>query len=321
MSKVLITARSVASCQECIDLLKAAGHEVVNGTGSGPRTEAEMLKLIQGMDAVIAGLDEITAKVIVAGKPSLKVVARNGVGYNKVDVQAAKKNNVIVTLAVGTNNISVCELVLGLILSLSRNIVCQSNEVKNNGSWQRVMGNELYGKVLGVVGTGHIGAEVIKRAHAFGMKILAFDLYPNQDLTKEFGAKYTDLHEIYKTADIVTLHVPATPKTCKMMNAKTLSAMKTNALLINTARGDLVDERALYKALKNGEIAGYGADAMTTEPPGKDNPLLTLPNVVITPHCGGYTKEAVVRCSVTAGEEVLRVLAGKAPCFPVKLYQ
>jgi len=315
--KVLVTARSVARCQECVDLLRQNGCEVIDGAGDAPRNEQEMLKLIPGMDAVIAGVDEISAPVIAAGKPTLKVISRNGVGYNKVDVQAAREKDVTVTLSVGTNNISVCELVFGLLLAVSRNIVRQSEAVRAGG-WQRVQGMELYGKTLGVVGTGHIGAEVIKRAHAFGMKTLAFDLYPRTELTGLYGTEYVSLDKLYREADLITLHVPATKDTVGMINQQVLDSMKNSAILINTARGDLVEEAALAAALKAGKIAGYGADTTQEEPPGKDHPFIQLPNVVITPHCGGYTREAVVRSSVTAGEEVLRVLQGKTPLFPVK---
>ncbi|CUH96178.1 hypothetical protein P22_2267 [Propionispora sp. 2/2-37] len=316
MNKVLITARSAAHCGECLDLLKQNGCEVIDGSGDAPRSENEMTALITGVDAVIAGVDEVSAKVIAAGKPTLKVISRNGVGYNKVDVQAARANGVVVTLSLGTNNISVCELVFGLLLSVGRNIVRQ-NEVVRAGGWQRTQGIELFGKTLGVIGTGHIGTEVIKRAKAFGMRTLAFDLYPLAELSELYGTRYVSLEELYKEADMITLHVPATKATMGMINEEVLQSMKDSAIIINTARGDLVHEEALAVALKTGKIAGYGADTTVQEPPEKGHPFLDLPNVVITPHCGGYTREAVVRCSVTAAEEVLRVLRGEKPLFPV----
>lgn len=316
MYKVLITARSVARCKECTELLQQNGCEIIDGTGDAPRSENEMVTLIKGVDAVIAGLDEVSAKVIEAGKPTLKVVSRNGVGYNKVDIQAARANNVAVTLSVGTNNISVCELVFGLLLSVGRSIVRQ-NEAVRAGGWQRVQGIELFGKTLGVIGTGHIGVEVIKRAKAFGMNTLAFDLYPHAELSKNYGTKYVSLEEIYKTADVITLHVPATKDTKGMINESVLNQVKNSAILINTARGDLIDEAALAAALKAGKIAGYGADTTIKEPPESNHPFLNLPNVVITPHCGGYTREAVVRTSVTAAQEALRVLNGQKPLYLV----
>ncbi len=316
MAKVVITARSVANCREGRELLEAAGHQVITRTGNGPWSEQEMLDIIPGMDAAIVGLDEVTAEVIKAGAPSLKIIARNGVGYNKVDIQAAKDHGVQVTLAPGTNTISVCELVFGLMLTTARNILVQNEQVRGGG-WKRVMGCELYGKVLGVIGTGNIGTEVIKRAHAFGMKILAFDVMQRDEIMEKYGVEYVRLDDIYREADFITLHVPATVQTKGMINAKSLQLMKNTAIIINTARGDLICEEDLYAALKTGKIAGYGADAMIQEPPEKNHPLLSLPNVIVTPHCGAYTKEAVIRCSVTAAKEVIRVLKGEAPLYAV----
>lgn len=316
MAKVLITARSVAASAEGKAILVAAGHEVKLCVGTGAWPEAEMLENIRGVDAAIVGLDAITAAVIAAGAPSLKVIARNGAGYNNVDIRAAVDRGVVVTLAPGANTISVCELVFGLMTALARWIPAQDATV-HQGSWSRILGCELFGKVLGVIGTGHIGAEVIKRAHAFGMKVLAFDIAPRPELSRQYGVEFTDSAEIFRSADYITLHVPAAKGTAGMINAGSLATMKKTGFLINTARGELVDEAALFAALKSGLIAGYGADTLIDEPPAADHPLLSLANVIITPHCGAYTAEAVTRCSVIAAQEVVRVLAGEAPLFAV----
>jgi D-3-phosphoglycerate dehydrogenase len=316
LAKVLITTRSVAASAEGKAILAAAGHEIRLRIGEGAWPEKDMLENIQGVDAAIVGLDAITAAVVAAGAPSLKVIARNGAGYNNVDVRAAADRGVVVTLAPGANTISVCELVLGLMISLARRIPAQDATV-HQGGWSRVMGCELFGKVLGVIGTGHIGVEVIKRAHAFGMKVLAFDIAPKDELVRQYGARYADSEEIFRSADFITLHVPSAAGTVGMINSHSLAAMKKTAFLINTARGELVDEAALYEALKAGAIAGYGADTLIQEPPAADHPLLSLQSVIITPHCGAYTAEAVMRCSVIAAQEVVRVLAGEAPLFAV----
>lgn len=316
MAKIVITARSVANSKEGRDILEAAGHQVITRTGDGPWSQKDMAEIVTGMDAAIVGLDEISEDVIKAGVPSLKVVARNGVGYNKVDVKAAREHGVQVTLAPGTNTVSVCELVFGLMLSSARNILLQDQQVRKGG-WNRIMGCELFGKVLGVIGTGNIGTEVIKRARAFGMKVLAFDVTRRDDIVEQYGVEYVRLDDIYQQADFITLHVPATLQTKGMINAGSLQLMKNTAIIINTARGDLICEEDLYAALTNGKIAGYGADAMIQEPPGDNHPLLSLTNVIITPHCGAYTKEAVIRCSVTAAQEVIRVLNGEAPLYAV----
>jgi D-3-phosphoglycerate dehydrogenase len=316
LAKVLITARSVAASVEGKEILASAGHEIKLCVGAGAWPEKEMLENIRDMDAAIIGLDAMTAKVIAAGAGSLKVIARNGAGYNNVDVQAAIDRGIIVTLAPGANTISVCELVFGLMISLARRIPAQDAGV-HQGGWSRIMGCELFGKVLGVIGTGHIGSEVIKRAHAFGMKVLAFDIMPRSDLTRRYAVQYVTCEEIFRSADFVTLHVPSAPGTGSMINAGCLDVMKKTAFLINTARGELVDEAALYAALKSGVIAGYGADTLLQEPPVASHPLLSLPNVIITPHCGAYTSEAVIRCSVIAAQEVVRVLAGEPPLHAV----
>ena len=316
MAKVLITSRSVAQNKEGRAILEAAGHEIIVHVGDGIWNEAEMMRIIPGMDAVIAGLDEITSKVIEAGSPSLKIIARNGVGYNKVDVKAAEKFGIPVTLAPGSNTISVCELVFGLLMSSARNIPIQNAEVRQGG-WKRNMGSELYGKILGVLGTGNIGSEVIKRAHAFGMEIIAFDVFQRPELCEKYNLKYLPLEEVLMQADFLTLHLPVLPETKNIINKKTLATMKNTAFIVNTARGELVNEQDLYTALKDGKLAGYSTDTLAEEPPQSNHPFFTLPNVVVTPHCGAYTREAVIRCSVTAAEEVVRVLSGKTPLYAV----
>jgi len=317
MAKVLVTARSVAASSESRAILESAGHEFITHVGDSPWSEVDMLRVVPGVDAVIAGLDEITAKVMAAGSPSLKIVARNGAGYNNVDVEAANRLGITVTLAPGANTISVCELVFGLMLSLARQIPDQDAKV-HQGSWKRILGSELYGKVLGVLGTGNVGSEVIKRAHTFGMTIVAFDIVHRTELCQQFDLRYLTRDDVFRQADFLTLHMPVTVDTRNIINAGTLRMMKKTVFIINTARGGLVDEINLHNALKSGEIAGYGTDTFSQEPPAADNPLLTLPNVIATPHCGAYTKEAVSRCSVTAAQEVVRVLCGKVPLYAVK---
>ena len=316
MAKVLITSRSVAESKEAKKLLEAAGHEMITFVGNGVWSEAQMLNIIPGMDALIAGLDEITDKVIAAGAPNLKIIARNGVGYNKVNTATAEKFGIPVTVTPETNTISVCELVFGLLFSLARNIPVQDAEIRHGG-WKRSLGCELYGKVLGVIGTGSIGSEVIKRAQAFGMEIVAFDVRQRPELCQQYKVQYLSLEEVLGQADFLTLHLPVTPFTKNMINERTLDMMKATAFIINTARGELVNEHDLYEALHAGKLAGYGADTLTQEPPAADHPLLTLGNVVLTPHCGAYTKEAVTRGSIMAVQEVLDVLNGQPPLHAV----
>jgi D-3-phosphoglycerate dehydrogenase len=316
LGRVLITARSVAANQEGRTILESAGHEVVIHTGSASWGEDEMLRAIKGMDAAIVGLDTVTAKVLAAGAPRLKIIARNGVGYSNVDVKAAAALGIAVTLTPGTNSISVAELVIGLMLSLARHVPRHDAGIRQGG-WSRSMGHELYGKTLGVIGTGHIGGEVIKRAWAFGMEIVAFDVRQQPELCRQYGVKYVSLEEVFRLADFLTLHVPATPETTGLINSRNLSLMKKSACVINTARGELVKEDDLCAALQSGVIAGFAADTLREEPPPKSHPLLSLENVVFTPHCGAYTAEAVSRASIVTAQEVVRVLAGEAPLYSI----
>jgi D-3-phosphoglycerate dehydrogenase len=275
-----------------------------------------MLRHIVGVDAAIVGLDAITARVLAAGAPELKIVARNGAGYSNVDMKAAAELGVRVTLTPGANSVSVAELVLGLILSLARQIPTLDAGV-HRGNWARVLGTELYGKTLGVIGTGHVGGEVIKRANAFGMNIAAFDIQPRLELCQPYQVRYMALEEVLRQADFLTLHAPLTPDTHGLIGSRTLRLMKSTACIINAARGELVNESDLFKALKSGALAGFAADTLAQEPPPANHPLLSLPNVVLTPHCGGYTREAVSRASIIAAQEVVRVLAGEAPLYPL----
>jgi len=275
-----------------------------------------MLRVIVGMDAAIVGLDTMTAKVLAAGAPRLKIIARNGMGHSNVDLKAAAELGIAVTLTPGANSISVAELTVGLMLSLARHIP-QQDSISHNGGWSRMMGCELHGKVLGVIGTGQIGAEVIARARAFGMSIAAFDVKQRPELCRLHNVNYLPMDEVFRVADFLTLHVPACAQTNGMVNSRTLRLMKPAVCIINSARGELVNESDLYEALKEGRIAGYAADALLQEPPPKSHPLLSLRNVVLTPHCGAYTAEAVARASVMTAQEVVRVLSGTPPLYSV----
>jgi D-3-phosphoglycerate dehydrogenase len=231
-------------------------------------------------------------------------------------LKAAAELGIVVTLTPGVNAVSVAELTMGLMLALARHIPRQDADTRA-GAWGRAMGCELHGKVLGVIGSGHIGAEVIKRAHAFGMKLVAFDIQPRPELCQQYNVRYLGVEEVFRLADFLSLHVPSTPETNGLVSSRTLRLMKPTARLINTARGELINETDLYEALKSGLIAGFAADTLIQEPPPPGHPLLSLPNVVLTPHCGAYTNEAVGRASTIAAQEVVRVLGGERPLYPV----
>ena len=316
MAVILTTPRSFNGCKKAQDLLEQAGHELRVQKPEKPYTAKELCSLMQGVDALIAGLDEINSAVIETGAPTLKVIARNGAGYNNIDIEATKKHGVTVTITPGANSISVCELAFAFIIALARKVHLMDDNIRA-GKWTRVPGSELYGKTIGVMGTGAIGSHLIQRCAAFGMNILAYDLYPKEELVKKYGVQYADVDQIYKEADYISLHLPSTAETRGMINAEAISRMKKSACIINTARGDLIDENALFEALQNGQLGGAGLDAFSSEP-FTDQRFWKLSNVVLTPHSGGFTEESVERTLMMAAEEVLRVLSNQKPLYSIQ---
>jgi D-3-phosphoglycerate dehydrogenase len=313
--RVLVTALSFRRSTEALALLKSNGCEVVLSPFNRALQETELLSMVSGVSAIVAGNDALTESVIAAGVPTLEIIARSGAGYNTVDIEAARRYGIPVTNTPGANNKSVADLTLGLILALARNIP-RLNCSLHAGKWEKSVGGELGGKMLGLVGTGNIGGEVIKRAIAFDMKIAAYDIYPRRDLIEKYGVVYLPLDEVIAQADFLSLHVPVIPQTVNMINKKALQLMKPTAYLINTARGELVVEEDLADALKQGVIAGAALDTFTEEPL-QDSSLYHLPNAILTPHIGASTKEASDRVGILAAEEVIRVLSGAAPHYPV----
>lgn len=313
--RVLIAARSFARSPEAKAILEAQGYELVLNPYDRPLTEAELTDMIKGIDALVAGNDAVTLAVIAAGAPRLKIIAKHGVGYNNIDVMAARQHGIPVTVTPGANSKSVAELAFGLMLALARSIPHMDRSVRA-GSWERLTGNELGGKTLGIIGMGNIGGELAKRACGFDMNIIAYDVFPNQDFVTNYGVVYSPLADVISQADFLSLHAPATPETAGLINRETLNAMKSTAFLINTARGDLVVEDDLYQALAEGVIAGAALDTFSHEPL-KNSPLFELNNIIVTPHAGAATHEAVSRTGLMGAEEVVRVLSGQAPRYAV----
>lgn len=313
--KIVIGSRARSRAPEMIKLLEGQGYELVLNPFDRTMTEDELLERIKGASGMVAGSDKVTKLVLEAGAPTLKVVAKQGVGYNTIDVETAKKLGIAVTITPGANSRSVADLTLGLILSAARNIPAMDRAIRG-GSWYRHTGCELGGKVLGIVGMGNIGSEVAKRAHAFGMTIVAYDVNPRQEYVDLYEVQYTDLDELFRRADFVSLHAPAIPTTVGMVNSNRLRTMKPTAFIINAARGELVVETDLYTALKNQVIAGAALDVYAQEPPRKSS-LMDLENITFTAHAGAYTREAIVGAGVMAAEEIIRVLSGQPAKFNV----
>ena len=314
MAKVLVTCPPFSKFSEATELLVQAGCEVVRSPYPHPVKEKQLVRIIKEMDAAIVGMDEVTAKVIKAAD-SLRVIARYGVGIDTVDVYTATKQGVIVTNVLGANENAVADLVFGLILCLARKIWRADASVKQ-GKWESIVGIEIWQKTLGVVGTGKIGRRVIRRAQGFDMNILAYDISPDPGLAEKFRVQYVSLEDLLRDSDFVTIHVPLTPETTGFIGERQIGLMKKSAYLINTARGKVVDEKALFIALKEKKIAGAALDVFSQEPPGHTD-LLTLDNLLTAPHMAAHTEEALRKMDLICVENVVRVLNGKEPVSAV----
>ncbi len=265
-------------------------------------------------------LAPITAELI-ASAPNLKVIAKHGVGYDNIDVAAATTRRAVVVTTPKANAVSVAEHILSLMLCLA-NRICVANADLKAGRFKRredYTGVELKGKTLGVMGLGRIGSEVARKCRSgFGMNVIAFDPYLTAETFELTGYKKAETaDQLLEEADFVVLCVPITPQTAGMIGLRELTRMKPTSFLINTSRGDLIDEGALYAAISEGRIAGAAADVFRKEPPTPENPLLTLDNFIATPHVAGSTNEAMRRMATDLAEEIVRVLSGERPLYPV----
>lgn len=290
--------------EDGVKLLREAG-EVEVATELKPE---DLLKKVQNFEVlVVRSATKVTKDVITAGK-KLKIVVRAGVGLDNIDVKAAESAGIKVFNAPEAPTVAVAELALGLMLSFARKIP-QADLSMKQGEWEKkqMMGTELRGKTLGVVGTGKIGQAVAERAKAFGMSLLFYDVIKNEEFAKKVGARYVDMETLVKSSDYVTMHVPSLPQTKNMIGARELSMMKPTAVLVNTSRGAVVDETALVKALEEKKIAGACLDVYGQEPP-VGSPLLKLQNVVLTPHVGASSVEAQRDAAVIIADKIKKEL-------------
>lgn len=277
-----------------------------------PKLSPEDLKKIIGAyDAILIRSGTKLTKDVIEKASSLKIIGRAGVGLDNVDLAAATKKGIIVVNAPAGNTISTAEHTMSLIMALSRNIP-QASESLKNGEWDRkkFMGVELYGKTLGIIGLGRIGAEVAARAISFKMNILAYDPFLSADIAKKLKIELVELERLLKMSDYITVHTPITDQTKHMLGEKEFKMMKDGVRIINAARGGIIDEKALYKAIESKKVAGAALDVFEKEPPA-DSPLLKLDNVIVTPHLGASTEEAQVNVSVDIAETVRDALLNR----------
>jgi D-3-phosphoglycerate dehydrogenase len=302
---------------EAIELMRKEGLEVDVRTDI---SHEELLNIIENYDALIVRSRTKVTKEVIDRAKNLKIIGRAGVGVDNIDVDYATEKGIVVVNAPGGNTVSAAEHTLALMFAVARKIPQADKSVKE-GKWERkkFMGVELRGKTIGIIGLGRIGYEVAKRVRALEMKILAYDPYISEDRARSVGAKLVSLEELLRQSDFITIHVPKTKETEKMISYKEFEMMKDGVYIINAARGGIVDEKALYEALKSGKVAGAALDVYEKEPPDKDNPLLKLENVVTTPHIGASTKEAQMIVGMTIAQEIVNFFKGLPVRYAVNL--
>lgn len=310
--RILVTPRSFARHDPALreELEEQVGSVVYNEEGR-PLTADELIGVISDCDGYIAGLDEINASVIDAAL-RLKVIARYGTGIDNVDLAAAERKGIAVCSTLGANTSSVAELTVGFMLALARQL-CRASSATKSGSWGRIDGTALGGKSVGLIGFGAIGSAVAGMLRGFNCRVSAYDPFPNGDRAAELNVELVPLEDVQRQSDILSLHCPLTDVTRNFVDADFLSRMKKGAFLINTARGELVDEDALANALQGGHLAGAALDVFHQQPPTLANPLLELPQVIATPHMGSHTDGAINAMGWQALNDCLNVLKGLEP--------
>jgi D-3-phosphoglycerate dehydrogenase len=289
--------------------------EVIYNPAGKPLISAQVAELLPGIDGYIAGVDAIDAQAL-ENADCLKVISRYGVGIDNVDLAAARQKGIVVTNTPGANSVSVAELALGLMLSLARQIP-EAVDAVHQGKWPRYAGVSLEGKTVGILGLGAIGKQLARRLAGFSCRVLAYDPIADVAFAKDNGVELAPIDEVVAEADFLSLHLPLLPETRCLVNTAFLQKMKKGSYLINTSRGEIVDEDALLQALKSGHLKGAGLDAFTVEPPDPKHPLLALPQVIATPHLGAQTDGATSNMGWLALRDCLAVLKGEEPKYRV----
>lgn len=297
------------------ELLRRTGWELI--TARGPLNEADTLALVGDVDGYICGDDAITRKVLEKARPKLKVLSKYGIGVDKIDVKACSEFGIPLLFTPGVNHTTVAEHAFLLLLALEKNLLFHTDSTRTGG-WKRKTGHELFEKTLGIIGLGRVGKEVAIRGRAFGMNVLSMSRHWDEHFAAQYGINpATSLDEILAKSDYVSLHTNLAPETRELINSRNISKMKHGVVIVNCARGEVVNTNDLIVALKSGQVAGYGADVLDQEPPPADYPLLKLPNVIITPHIGSRTYESVGRQAACAVNNLILAMNGKKPIAQV----
>jgi len=315
MPTVLITSTSFGKKVKApLELLQSKGYDLKFNDVGRPLTADELIERLADCDGCIAGLDQFTADVF-AASPKLRIVARYGSGVDRVDLKAAAAAGVTVTNTPVANSDSVADLAVGLMLAVARKIPTADRTVRE-GKWERLFGVSLAGKTVGLIGFGRIGSRVASRAKGFDCRVLVTDPFVDQETAQRAGVELVSVDELLESSDFVSLHLPANDETRGFLGAEQFEQMKPSANVVNTARGELIDQEALIAALKDGQIAGAGLDAYAEEPPDAAQ-FAGLDNVVLTPHMGSYTEEALYNMAMGAVENLCAFFEGREPADKV----
>jgi D-3-phosphoglycerate dehydrogenase len=304
MKKVYITPRSLTkNGHPSFEKLRKAGLELILAKPGEQPTEKEQLEILPDCIAYLAGIEPISAKVLESAK-KLKVISRNGVGIENIDLDAAKKHGIKVKIAVGSNAQGVAELAIAFLLSSARKITLCNDNIKK-GQWKRELGNEISGKTLGVIGCGNIGKKVTNMALGLNMKVLGYDPYPDTNFKPSINFRFTNIEELFKKSDFISLHFPPGEK--PLINEENLEIMKDGVIIINTARAGVVKKEAILKALESKKVRTFATDVYENEPPEIDG-LIKNAYTITTPHIGGYTIESIDRAAEAAVDNILKAL-------------
>ncbi len=316
---VLITARTLnveAVGRRALESLRGAGCELIHPPKFGPLTAQEMQPQLRGVDAVFASMDQFTASVLASKDAAqLKIISRWGVGYDAIDLPAATQQGVVVAYTPGLLNDAVADYAMALLLALARR-VHEGHLSMRAGQWAAGWGHDIAGKTLGLIGCGRIGQAVAKRASGFNLRLLGYDIAPNPD-AQSLGLQFVSLEQLLQESDFVSLHAALTPATRGLIGEAQLRQMKPTAYLINTARGAILDEAALLRALEQKWIAGAALDAFVAEPLPPDHPLRSAPNLLLTPHQASFGCETGARVSEAAARAIVDLQAGRRPQWVV----
>lgn len=309
--KVLVTTEDFKQdYTECIKTARERGVECVwKPLPKGYQDTEGLIALASGYDAVIAGGECWSAGAITALAGKLKVISRAGIGYDKIDLDAADRAGVYVTNTPGSFSNAVAEGALALMLAAVKNVVQFDAEVRK-GVWEPFLGNEIKGRTVGFLGFGSIAQRLAELLMPFEVRMLAFDTRPDLRAAEKYQVKYMDMDEVFREADILSLHMPLNRQTKGILNDRSFGEMKDGVVLVNTARGGLIEEAALIRALESGKVGAAGLDVFETEPVKRDNPLLRMRNVVIYPHATSLTHEAYKVTFNMAVDNILEALSG-----------